>query len=306
MPYKPVNGAVELEVKDDIAYMTLNRPEKGNTINTAMEDDLVQCWLEVNNNLPIRAVIITGKGRDFCSGVDEKEFTEGEHADDLQNIDVHNNFRVPLPDRAHSRPAKPMIVAVNGACSGKGLRFIATADIVICSDDAVFYDPRPNLSLAPIQEILALTRLKSAPKGIAMRMAAMGENYKIDARRALEFGMVTEVVPKDRLLARATELANYIKEASPAATRAAVAGFWDVFTCAPLDKGRWYAQMYSQQARHMDGKEGALAWLEGRAPVWPSLTSWSPPWTPIRISFVGRQTDVGTDVKEVRTPGTPG
>lgn len=139
-----------------------------------------------------------------------------------------------------------------------------------------------------------------------MRMAIMGERYKVDARRAFEMGMVTEVVPKDKLLARATELANHIKEASPAATRAVVAGFWDVFTNAPYEKGKWYAQMYAQQARQIDGKEGILAWVERRTPAWPSLTTWSPPWDTVRITFEGRATDVATDVKKLRTPGTPG
>lgn len=324
MGFKPSHGTIDFKIEDGIAYLTLNRVAASNAINPEMQVDLAECWPEINNDLSVRAVIITGNGKDFSNGIDEAEFSQDKAMADLVSAYAHKNFpdlwksgvgpvtehpaylKLGLPDRARGRPAKPLIVAVNGKCAGLALRFVATADIVICSDDAEFFDPRVNASLTPAEETLALVRLKSAPREVALRMAIMGERYKVDAKRAFETGMVTEIVPKAKLLGRAVEIAGYIKEASPAATRAVVGGFWDVFTTAPYTKQLWYGQIFSQQARKMDGQEGVLSWVENRAPVWPSATTWSPPWEPVRITFKGRSADVSVDVKSLRQPGTPG
>ena len=166
-----------------------------------------------------------------------------------------------------------MIVAVNGSCAGKALRFVNSADIVIAADDAQFYDPHTNCGLAAAEGALVPMRLKSLPRGIALRMAYLGEKFKLGAQRACELGMVTEVVPANKLMARATELEELIERNSPAATRGAVAGFWDAYAVIPYDKGKWYAHVYDQQARYIDGREGAAAWVEGREPVWSSLTT---------------------------------
>ena len=324
MAFQPSHGTIEFQIKDGVAYVMLNRPNERNTVNPDMQMDLNECWPEINHNQDVRAAIISGNGDDFCNGIDESEFSEDESMANILAAYGHKEFpdlwksglasiteapaylKFGLPDRARGRPAKPLIVAINGMCSGAGLRFVSTADIVICAEDAQFFEPRVNASLVPGEETLALTRLKSTPREIALRMAIMGDRFKVDAQRAYEVGMATEVTPKDKLLTRATEIALQIADASPAATRAVVAGFWDVFTRTPYSKALWFAQIFAQQARRIDGKEGTLAHVEGRNPEWPSRTTWSPPWTPHRINFEGRSEDVGSDVKELRRPGTPG
>jgi enoyl-CoA hydratase/carnithine racemase len=304
MTLKPNNGTIAFRAENGIAYVMLDRPDARNAVNGKMQQDLEEVWPEINHTKSTKVAIISGQGPDFCADNDP-EPEEGSEAleeatQDWIGFYAHKDYpgleedglgpvteypglvKFGLPDRARGRAAKPLIVAVNGVCSGSGLSFVASADIVICSDDAEFFNPHINASEAPLEETLAMIKLKAAPRSVVLRMAYMGNRYRVDPQRALQMGMVTEVVPRASLLDRATEIANAIAEASAAATQGVVATFWDTWNL-PYDSARFFGQIYGQQARTIDGQEGALAWTDGRSPNWPSETTWSPPWPPLKM-----------------------
>lgn len=306
MAYQAKHGTVQLETRDGVAYVTLNRPGARNALNGDMQWDLSDVWPAVNTDREAQVVVVSGKGDVFSDWSEAKGEGDGLEAAAMDGIRAYERKPHPalakqgiaavpqvqglryvgLPDRTRGRPAKPMITAVQGACSGPALSFVSYADIVICSDDAQFFEPRAKHSQAPLEETLSMIHLGSVRAHEWLRMAYLGATYKVSAQRAYQLGMVTEVVPRGQLMSRATQLAGMIKDASPAAVRAVVACYWKTVS-KPYKEARLIAPLDAQQARTMDGKEGYLAWVEGRTPAWPSATTfpWPPPWPPVTVRF---------------------
>ena len=117
-----------------------------------------------------------------------------------------------------------MIAAVNGVCAGGGLHFVADADIVIAADTATFVDPHVSLGQVSAYEAIGLVRRAAAEP--IMRMALVGRHERIDARRALALGIVSEIVPLDHLAPRAQALAERIAEHDPEHLRAVKRACW--------------------------------------------------------------------------------
>ena len=113
--------------------------------------------------------------------------------------------------------AKPVLAAINGICCGAGLDWITTGDIVIASERATFFDPHVSIGLVAGREMVRLARV--LPRNVALRMAIMGKHERMDAQRAYDLGMITEIVEHDRLLERANEIADVINSNAPLAVR---------------------------------------------------------------------------------------
>jgi len=254
--------AIIYEKKDKIAYLTLNRPHRGNSYDKVMENEVNEVWQDVKHNENLWGVIVTGAGdKFFCTGIDQRAAFELE--------DFHQ--RGANPSNFPNRPQglwKPVLVAVNGICCGAGVHWIWQNDIIICSDNATFFDPHVTRGWVPVREMLGMaTRL---PFAIAMRMAVMGVAERLDAKRAYDLGLVTEVVPRESLIPRATEIMQQVFEQSPLAVRAII---------EILHRGMGLEYQY-RQAEEMgvlirqpiqnteDRKEGTRAFAEKRKPVW--------------------------------------
>src|SRR5690606_24420749 len=127
-------------------------------------------------------------------------------------------------------PAKPIVTAVNGMCAGGGLHFLDTAEVVVSSDEATFFDPHVNVAIAACGETLGMVRMRQMPRGEALRVAFMGLKYRITAERAYQIGLVTEVVPHDQLMDRTYEIARKIASSSALALNATSAALWDTWS----------------------------------------------------------------------------
>src|SRR5690606_32100016 len=112
---------------------------------------------------------------------------------------------------------KPILAAVNGICCGAGLDWVTTSDIVIASERAVFFDPHVSIGLVAGREVVRLARV--LPRAVALRMAIMGKHERMSAQRAYDLGMITEVVPHEKLLERAREIAAILDSNAPLAVR---------------------------------------------------------------------------------------
>ena len=177
------------------AIVTLNRPDLLNAINLDMEEELIDLWREIRYDHDVRAIVITGAGdRAFCAGMDIR-------AERRRDATETSPIR-----RAGPRPAslltpkqndcfKPTIVAVNGVCAAAGFYFVAYGDIIICSDNATFVDPHSSNGLAPVVAQV-LFAYRNIPYSYLMRLGLMGSHERTDAAKALEVGLVTEVVPQ--------------------------------------------------------------------------------------------------------------
>lgn len=244
------------EKEGRIAYVTLNRPAAGNSFNSTLCREITDIWHDIMTSEDVWVTVVTGAGdRFFCTGVDVKEASTAKIGD----------IWLPI-SRMMAETYKPTVLAVNGICAGGGLHFICDSDIAICSENASFFDPHVNVGFVTGWEPVGLSR--RIPLAYVLKMALLGSKFRIDAQKALQIGMVTEVMPLDKLQDRATEIAEIILENSPLAVRFSKKAIMQglnmglsgaLENSAPILKEVWYTE---------DHAEGKRAFAEKRKPVW--------------------------------------
>lgn len=211
---------------DGVMTVTLNRPEVLNAFNQTMEREFARLWSEVKADDAVRAVVLAAAGeKAFCTGVDVSERLDSDSpfVDQKQPWAEHEDPGRSLSPR-RNQVWKPVIAAVHGMCAGGAFYWIADCDIVICSEDATFFDPHVTYGMVAALEPIALTyRMFFAD---VMRMALLGGHERITAERALTSGLVTEVVSREALVARAQEIARVIASQPAAAVQGTVKAIW--------------------------------------------------------------------------------
>ena len=216
---------VLFEVADRIATITINRPEALNTFNAQMMREFAHLWRRVAEDEDIHvAVLRAAPGRAFSTGVDVK--TSREPGNEV----VHPNAWVAEDPGAKLGPKsmrcfKPVVVAVHGMCAAGAFYWINESDIVICSEDATFFDPHVTYGMTSAVEPIGMTY--RMPLGDVLRMVLLGNDERISAYTALRMGLVSEVVPNAELWARAQELAAIIAAKPSAATVGSVKAIWE-------------------------------------------------------------------------------
>jgi enoyl-CoA hydratase len=155
---------------------------------------------------------------------------------------------------------------VNGVCAGGGLHFVADADVVIASSEATFLDPHVSVGQVSAYEVIGL--LRKMPAEAVMRMALVGRHERLSAARALQLGMVSQVVPAADLERAAQELAEKIAHNSPAAMAATKRALWNALEVGLTDACRAGGRELVSMWGHPDQAEGPRAFAEKREPVW--------------------------------------
>ena len=250
---------VEVECSGHVACVTMNRPEKLNALTSRMAAELHKALAEIREDANVRVVILTSSGRGFCSGADVNELL-GPGAD---AGDVQPGLRITdLSARIRSMP-QPVIAAVNGVAAGAGLAIALACDIRIASQEAGFASIFVKRSLVPdAGASLLLPRVVGA--AVAMEMALTGAVY--DAQWALEQGLVSRVVPADRLMLEAAALADEIAANPPLAvraTRALLSGDDVADLASAMQREREANALLSATD---DAEEAVRAFLEKRPP----------------------------------------
>jgi enoyl-CoA hydratase/carnithine racemase len=225
---------ITYEAEDGVATITLNRPEAINAFNRAMMHEMSQAWTLVREDDGVRAVVVCGAGdRGFCSGIDIKDATARvAHG-------TPNPFEQVDPGRFIGPKAnqvwKPVVCAVHGLTAGGAFYWINESDIVICSDDAQFFDPHVSYGLTSALEPIGLRW--RIPLGEVLRWALLGLDERIGAQRAHQIGLVSEVLPASELHARAQQLAQIIAAKPTVSTQGTVRAIWE-----SMDLSRTVAQ----------------------------------------------------------------
>lgn len=195
--------------KDDIAYVTLNRPESLNTYNMQMRDDLFEVFTAVRDDPDVQVMIVSGAGRMYSAGADLSEF--GTAPSPVVARDVRWARDVWGTLRSLSKIA---IAAMHGFALGSGLELALLCDIRIAAENTQFGLPEALLGFIPAAGgTQSLSRV--VKQGSAMRMVLQG--LRIDAMEAHRIGLVNRVVPADQLLAEAEAIASKILESKPQA-----------------------------------------------------------------------------------------
>ncbi len=248
------------EKKGRIAYITLNRPERGNSHNSVMLKELPLVWKDFGGDDNLWVAILTGAGtRHFCTGADVK---------DVNEVGLNQDMRIDNLGVTQRMCGiwKPVICAVNGACCGGGLHSVTDADIVICSENATFFDNHLAVGMVAGIEPVALSR--KIPSGLVSYMFLMGKEVRLTAQRACELGLVNEVVPFDKLMPRATQIAEIILEKAPLALRATIEALWKGFDLGLHDALNNAVNLIKLNWATEDFKEGPRAFAEKRKPQW--------------------------------------
>ncbi len=198
-----------LECKDSIATITLNRPDKRNAISQEMMADIQSALDAIEKNHSTRVVIITGAGKAFCAGMDLDKLaalatqTAAENQEDSRRI-------AKLLRRIWAFP-RPMIAAVNGAAYAGGCGIATLCDFTLAAPEAKFGYTEVKIGFLPAIVSVFLTRQIGEKRSRDLLLTGR----IIDAKVAMDFGLITEVVPADNLIQRAHELAAELIAASP-------------------------------------------------------------------------------------------
>lgn len=266
---------IELEVRGRTACITLNRPERLNAINDEMIREINDAYRAVETSPDIWTLIITGRGRALCTGADVQKAHD--HNDvvfapgiDTQGEPVLSSARQWDAPQEATPPwlsmTKPIITAVNGLCCGAGLDLVTVADIPIAATDAEFFDPHVSIGVTPGREVARLARV--LPLAVAMRMALVGRHERLSAARALDYGLVTELVEPERLVERAWEIAELVNRNAPLAVRGARLAIRKGIAL-PIYEAELLAENYRMKtALTQDAVEGPAAFMEKRDPRW--------------------------------------
>jgi enoyl-CoA hydratase/carnithine racemase len=248
---------VDYAVRDHIAYITLNRPEKKNALNRAMRKEVQDAFADVKYNPDIWVAILTARGDTFCSGKDLFEKIPPE----MEKGDVMSNDELYLFQR---NTFKPYIVALNGACLAQGGGFALNADIVVMSERASIGWPQVKRGISSVSGPSFLPH--AVPWNIAMAYLMRGKF--INADEAYRLGLANEVVPHDQLLPAAERWAREIMESAPLAVHAInEAGRRGLEV--PVDTRVYMARDVANRVLLTeDSKEGVLAFREKRTPKW--------------------------------------
>jgi len=253
-------AVVELERRDKIALVTLNRPEARNAINPEVSHAMVEVLDECESDPDVRAVVITGAGGVFCAGADLKVIASGRGPEITKVKGGFAGFvRRDFP--------KPLIAAVNGPALAGGFEIVLACDVVVAADDARFGIPEVQRGL--IAAAGGLIRLpKRVPLAAALEMAMTGDPISVD--RAHTLGLVNRVVPRERVVAEALALAERIGENSPIAVRNSKRMLRETLELSEADAWERNNVLSGEAWGSGDTVEGATAFAEKRKPNWLS------------------------------------
>lgn len=252
---------VIVEVSEGVATLTLNRPQARNALSRDLIDAVRGALDRVKGAEEVRVVVLAARGRSaFCAGGDlASSFGRA----DSQSFDTSSGAFVDLL-LAMFELGKPIIARVQGHALGGGLGLVLACDLAVAAESATFGTPEIRVGLFPMMIMTLIFR--NIGRKRAMEMMLTGE--RVEARRALEMGMLNRVVAPDDLDAVVYELARRVANSSPAVLRLGRDAVYHTMDM-PIVEGLHYLR--GQLAKNIqleDTAEGVAAFLERRPPEW--------------------------------------
>jgi len=238
-------NAVIYESRNNVAIITLNRPEKLNALNKAVCDGLMNSWRRLEQG-DDRVALVTGSGRAFSAGADLVEAAIEEY---------------PYVPGVHIPVTKPVICAVNGLCVGGAFALMHFADIAVASDEAWFSYPEPQLGSTGGLIASLATRI---PHKIAMEVMLCGE--RLSAQRAYEVGFVNKIVAPDQLMNAAMTYAERLAANAPLVLKGLKQAVSDTVAKGPAEIAGIASQLADSTTYSKDYREGLEAWAQKRPP----------------------------------------
>lgn len=253
---------LDVESKEGVAYVMLNRPDVYNAFNERVIEELTECFTQLSDDNTIYTVVLTGKGRHFCAGADLNwmqkvaRYTKEENIKDSQKMARMFHCIDTCP--------KPVVGRINGSAFGGGVGLIAVCDVAVTHEKAVFAFSEVKLGIVP-----AVVSTYVIPKiGVSYARSLFVTGERFPAEKALHIGLVHRVCPFKELDATTEECINLLTSSGPQAVTAAK-NMIQNWSQLPINDYRDYtAQLIADLRASKEGKEGIKAFLEKRKPVW--------------------------------------
>ena len=252
---------VELAIKDHVATVTLARPDALNAVDLATEAQLQRVWTELEVNRDVRVIVLTGSGeRAFCVGADLKN----------PSVSGVHYWAAPRPGGFGGIALRetlnvPVIARVNGYALGGGFEMVLGCDIVVACEEASFGLPEALVGRMPLDGGMTLLQ-RQIPFRQAMGMMFTGQRIK--AQRALELGLVNEVVPRAELDTAVARWSAAILACAPLSLKAIKQVVRQTATLSPAQAQAVRLPALVAALQSQDADEGVLAFQQKRKPQW--------------------------------------
>jgi crotonobetainyl-CoA hydratase len=252
---------VELAIKDHVATVTLARPDALNAVDLATEAQLQRIWTELENNRDVRVIVLTGSGeRAFCVGADLKN----------PSVSGVHYWAAPRPGGFGGIALRetlnvPVIARVNGYALGGGFEMVLGCDIVVACEEASFGLPEPLVGRMPLDGGMTLLQ-RQIPYRQAMGILFTGK--RISAARALELGLVNEVVPRAGLDAAVQRWVDDILACAPLSLQAIKQVVRSTGNMQPAQAQALRLPALVAALQSSDADEGVKAFQQKRKPQW--------------------------------------
>lgn len=252
-------GRIKVVRDAGVETIRLDNPERRNAIGPRMTNELLWALDDACGDEAVRAIVITGEGKAFCSGGDFTEMTSGAAASELPHKGDYADLLVAL-----AKSDKPVVARVNGVAMGGGLGIVAACTFAIAAADARLGTPEIDVGLFPMMIMAVLAR--HIPRRRLLQMMLLGE--KLDATEALRLHLLNEVVEFAMLDAAVKRTTDAIASKSPLTVRLGLRAFaaqddLDLERALPLLRDRLAECLATDDAR-----EGLMAFLQKRPPQW--------------------------------------
>jgi enoyl-CoA hydratase/carnithine racemase len=247
------------EVREEVLYLTLNRPEKRNALSRTLLGGLRVFLSEIAADTSVRVVVLAGEGPVFCAGHDLGEMVGCSEDSYRELFELCSQVMQQL----RGLP-QPVIARVQGMATAAGCQLVAACDLAVAADNAAFATPGVKIGLFCTTPMVPLVRV--IPPRAALEMLLTGK--AISAQQALAWGLVNRVVPAEQLDDAVREFTEAIRASSPLTVRIGKQAFYDQLA---LDEASAYeraTEVMTRNAVCRDAQEGMSAFLAKRRPSW--------------------------------------
>jgi methylglutaconyl-CoA hydratase len=254
---------LNLEVKNNIAFVKLDRPELHNAFNEELIEKLTNTFLKLDQDVNVRVIVLSGNGKSFCAGADLSWMKK------MKDYSFENNVidskKLAQMFKTINSVSKPVIAKIHGAALGGGVGLVAVADFVISDEEAMFGFTEVNLGLIPaVISPFVLSKIRES-----YARAYFISGMKFSAQTALEMGLVHKVVKCSEMEMELDKLISTFKNGAANAQVNAKKLIFEVSKFSSLDEIEAYTTNAISKARiSPEGQEGMAALLEKRKPSW--------------------------------------
>ena len=256
--------AILLDVKDKVATITLNRPERMNAWNATMGAELTDAMRACNENDDVRAIVLTGAGRAFCAGADLKRGGETFRGRERGGERRREQPRPQGPAYPFQLD-KPVIAALNGHAVGVGLTYPMLCDIRFVAEDAKLQFAFVRRGIIPE---LASHTIVARVVGLSNAADLLMSGRMIRGKEAAELGLASRALPAPEVLPAAQERAREFLDAAPVSVAISKRLLWEGITSSVPDMLLREGPLFAWTGSQPDAEEGVVSFLEKRPPEW--------------------------------------